>query len=603
MSEDAPKVWCPSDDELSDILANHRKWAQSNGDTGERADLTNADLSGRDFSESPILSYAILVGADLSEANLYRSLLLEVDLSEADLSGALLSRTYGTVDASGTKFSGANLVNAQLNAGDYSGAQFDGCDARSVEFGSSDFPNADLSEANFRYASFQNSNLSEADFTNSILQEVDFKRSNLTNTIFNNSVIKGADLRNTNINDAKYLKFKNADGANLRKLDLQNSHMHGLAMSGARLAYSDISESRLEISDLSDSFLYETDLSNSNLRESDLSGAYLRRATLSEAFLNLSDLSGANLMRSNLWSSYLEKTDLTNANLLGATLWGAKLTDANFRQANLRNAELGGTEGLQTAAIARSNVSNANLPDDVAKFDGLSTLDSASKSARKLFVALGFACAYAALAISPETSGEGTLTLPFVNVEISVWGFHIVTPILLAFGFGYFHLQMQRVWEEMSRLPAVFPDGKAIDQKVRPWLVTGLARAHVPFIRDRPLPMFPLQKLIVIVLAWGTVPLTQAYFVGSFVDRFPQHSMLSLLGATLVAATVSGAVVSYRTAKAHLRGEYDGPLRPFSEEENNSVRRAPNGRTLGWALLWTDLTFGLWLVWTVANLG
>jgi hypothetical protein len=265
--------------------------------------------------------------------------------------------------------------------------------------------------------------------------------------------------------------------------------------------------------------------------------------------------------------------------------------------ANLRN-----TYGLQTHAIARADTSNANLPEDVAKFEGLETLDVASQHARKLFITMGLACAYAALAISTRTSGNETFTLPFISVEIGVLGFYVVTPILLALAFGYFHLQMQRVWEEMSRLPAIFPDGKAIDQKIHPWLVTGLARAHVPFIRDDPLPLFPLQKLVVIVLAWGTVPLTQAYFVGSFVSHFPEYATVNGLGAAVVALTIAGGVVTYRTAKAHLRGEYEGPFRPFSSKDD-SIRRQPNRRTVGWMIVWTIGTFAVWYVWTFICLG
>jgi hypothetical protein len=65
-------------DELMKILKLHRKWLYGE-DSGKRADLSVANLSGADLSEAN-LSGANLSGADLSGAN----------LSGADLSGANL---------------------------------------------------------------------------------------------------------------------------------------------------------------------------------------------------------------------------------------------------------------------------------------------------------------------------------------------------------------------------------------------------------------------------------------------------------------------------------------------------------------------------------
>lgn len=443
--------------------------------------------------------------------------------------------------------------------------------------------------------------------------------------------LKGADIRWSNLSEVVLVKADLSD-ALLRGSDLSDAEFYGATLTRADLNDSDVSNADFKDTDLSQSILFhisgeEPEFRRSNLSNADLSGAFLPRADFSDAILNnanlerivlpescldRSDLSEAilsnanftnsSLSHANLGSADLHGVNLKDANLFNASLKDCDLTDATFHGAYMRNSNLKSTSGLQTEALARANISNAKLPEEVSQFEGLDTVEAASESARKLFIALGLACAYAALAISTNTSGVGTLTLPFINVDIGVFGFHVVTPLLLALSFGYFHLQMQRVWEEMSRLPAVFPDGKAIDQKIHPWLVTGLARAHVPFLRDNPVPLFPLQKLVVIVLAWGTVPLTQAYFVGSFVKQFPEHALLSGLGAALVAATLGGAVVSYRTAKAHLRGEYEGPFRLFANE-NEDVRRCPDWQTVFWAAEWTLATFALWIWWTFVYLG
>ena len=53
-----------SKQELDKIIDNHKKWLQSNGKEGERADLRSADLSSADL-RSADLSYADLRSADL----------------------------------------------------------------------------------------------------------------------------------------------------------------------------------------------------------------------------------------------------------------------------------------------------------------------------------------------------------------------------------------------------------------------------------------------------------------------------------------------------------------------------------------------------------
>jgi hypothetical protein len=267
-----------------------------------------------------------------------------------------------------------------------------------------------------------------------------------------------------------------------------------------------------------------------------------------------------------------------------------------FTQANLRNANLEATDGLQVQALARANTSNATLPEEVARFEGLDVVKAASQSARKLFITLGLACAYVALAISTRSAEGDTLTLPFIQVDIGLWGFYHVVPVLLALGFGYFHLQMQRVWEEIARLPAIFPDGKAIDQKVHPWLVTGIVRAHVPYVQDEGVRYFPLQWLVAFVMAWLSVPLTQGYFVVRFVDRYPNEALYSSWGTALVAVTLSGAVLSYLGARRTLRGDEHRALRPFASVENSDVRRFPRPESILLVMLVTILTF-VWLGW------
>ena len=80
---------------LDKIIDNHKLWLQTNGEKGERANLSSADLSSANLSSANLsyadLSYANLSSADLSSANLSYANLSSANLSSANLSYANLS--------------------------------------------------------------------------------------------------------------------------------------------------------------------------------------------------------------------------------------------------------------------------------------------------------------------------------------------------------------------------------------------------------------------------------------------------------------------------------------------------------------------------------
>ena len=73
--------------DLKAILESHKQWLDSDGETGERADLRWADLHGADLHGADLRG-ARLCGADLRDADLYGADLYGADLRDADLRGA-----------------------------------------------------------------------------------------------------------------------------------------------------------------------------------------------------------------------------------------------------------------------------------------------------------------------------------------------------------------------------------------------------------------------------------------------------------------------------------------------------------------------------------
>ena len=106
-----------SAEKLQEIIKSHGRWLR-NEEGGERANLSDADLSGADLSD-----------ADLRGANLSGAYLRGADLSDADLSDAYLSGAYlSDADLRGAYLSGAYLRGADLSDADLSGAYLRGAD-------------------------------------------------------------------------------------------------------------------------------------------------------------------------------------------------------------------------------------------------------------------------------------------------------------------------------------------------------------------------------------------------------------------------------------------------------------------------------------------
>ena len=83
--------------------------------------------------------------------------------------------------------------------------------------------------------------------------------------------------------------------------------------------------------------------------------------------------------------------------------------------------------------------------------------------------------------------------LPIINTPIPIAGFYVVGATLLAAVYCYLHFYLQRLWRTLATLPAVFPDGIALDDKTDPWLLTNLVRTDFDAATSKPLP--PLTRL------------------------------------------------------------------------------------------------------------
>ena len=338
-----------------------------------------------------------------------------------------------------------------------------------------------------------------------------------------------------------------------QKKEGKQANLSGWDLSGLCLAERDLREINFE----------GVDLAKANLSWTKLDGANLSGANLREADLTKSRLQGADLYQANL-----EKADLTAANLRKAKLQEANFQEADllntdFRDADLQEAKLAHSRNLLGWQLAGANLAAAELPATGERFEELCQVGEITKTTSTLLWTLLTGCLYACLTVATTTdasfyvSTAATLKLPIIDVNIPTWGFFIFAPVVLLGWYFYFLLNLQRLWETLITLPALFPDGMRLDQKASPWFITGLGCSYFRQLQNLKPAFIRIQKFLSLVLVWWIVPLTLIFiWIGYLKARFWLITLMQIL------AIVLAIFLGRRTwwvAKATLLGEAPRP--------------------------------------------
>ena len=155
---------------LDEIIRRHEMWLDSDGETGEQADLSYTDLSGLNLAnanlrganmESVDLVFASLEGANLLDANLLGAKLTGADLIGANLEHANL-RSAKLVCA---RLEGANLTNANLREANLDDINLEGANLMVANLEGANLERANLRHADLTFADLKGANLKLADLT------------------------------------------------------------------------------------------------------------------------------------------------------------------------------------------------------------------------------------------------------------------------------------------------------------------------------------------------------------------------------------------------------------------------------------------------------
>jgi uncharacterized protein YjbI with pentapeptide repeats len=271
------------------------------------------------------------------------------------------------------------------------------------------------------------------------------------------------------------------------------------------------------------------------------------RADFSGKNLEYADLVDTRLPDALLHKTILKRADLTLTDLRGATLVQANLEEATLlgtqlQQSNLQAADMRGATGLLGAQLAGTNLFGAVLPESISPFDGLKLVRDVAVKAGWLMCLTLLLDGLVGLRIftTPDSllvKNSSALPLSGLQTTLPFIPFYLFGPVVILSLYLCFHLHMQRLWDGIAQLPAIFPDGRKLDACL-PWFARWTARMHFKWIRNSQSPLAFLEAAIAILVLYWVAPATVLLFWARYL------TLEDLRGTTLHILLVAGAIVA-----------------------------------------------------------
>ena len=308
----------------------------------------------------------------------------------------------------------------------------------------------------------------------------------------------------------------------------------------------------------------------------DSAGETGTQADFSGKNLEFAELVDARLAESLFHKTNLKGADLTLADLRGATLVQANLAEANllatqFQQANLQAADLHGATGLLSAQLAGTNLFGATLPESIPPVEGLKLVrDVAVKAAWLMCLTLLLdALVWLRIFTTPDAQLlKNSSALPFSSLQTALpfIPFYLFGPVLILSLYLCFHLYMQRIWDGIAQLPAIFPSGKRLDASL-PWFARWCARLHFKWLRNTQSPLAFLEAAIAILVLYWVAPVTALLFWGRYL------TLEDIRGTSLHILLVMGAIAAAMNFPRMAGKAFRPGAQRLSDAEKASNRR------------------------------
>ena len=210
----APEAPALSHDIVTQMLADHAVWLETEGREGKRFHLRGMMLRGMDFHGANLVEASLkgadLSGADFSEADLRRADLSESALTDANFRGARMgAATLTRSDASGGQFHAADMAACNLSHAVFARAEFIHTKLAQVNLRESDLQQAVIQDAALSGAVLRSANLAGSRWTRSDATGADFRDTYCKDAVFTEGVLedaqfRGAMLENVDLGDSDF---------------------------------------------------------------------------------------------------------------------------------------------------------------------------------------------------------------------------------------------------------------------------------------------------------------------------------------------------------------------------------------------------------------
>ncbi len=286
-------------------------------------------------------------------------------------------------------------------------------------------------------------------------------------------------------------------------------------------------------------------------------GATGKKVDLSCAELEGAELIGVNLRyadfhAANLKAADLLLTDLRDACLVRANLQESCLVGANLEGANLEGASMESAMGLVPRQLAGAILRDASLPQQILNFDSLAEFSRASGATLRYFVTTISVSLFSWLMIW-KTKDIQLLTdsaiVPYLHSPAAATAMptdeiYLIAPVAIFILYLVFQFNLQRLWDAVLELPAVFPDGRTLGEK-EPRIVKGLLRAHFRWMNQDAPSTRVIERAVSVFLAYWIAPVTLVLIWARYLTLQEMHG--TVLQELLASVAVGIAV--YATTK------------------------------------------------------
>jgi uncharacterized protein YjbI with pentapeptide repeats len=298
----------------------------------------------------------------------------------------------------------------------------------------------------------------------------------------------------------------------------------------------------------------------------DFSGKILAHAELVDARLQ-----DAVFHKTNLKGADLTLADLRDATLIQANLSETTLLGTQLQQASLQAADLRGATGLLSPQLAGTNLFGAILPESISPIDGLKLVrDTAGKAGWLLSLSLLLnALVWLRIFTTPDSQlVKNSSALPFAGQQTTLpfIPFYLFGPVVTLCLYLTFHLYMQRLWDGIAQLPAIFPDGKRLDARI-PWFARWSARRNFKWLRVAKSPLAFLEAGIAILLLYWIAPVTVLLCWARYL------TLEDLRGTALHLFLVAGAVAAAMNFPRMAGKAFGGDSKRLTLEQKASITR------------------------------